>query len=138
MERNPGNQNVLSYEVHYINPIKGRGLFATKSIKSGENVLQEIPASSLQHVENRSHVLGTSVFDVTVAYILTLFKACENCCKFLGTINDQLSMITGVFHFFSPIDRKCDFHVCRCSSYKFTCYSEHFHESFTSSSVQSR
>lgn len=58
---------------------KGKCLVAGRAFKPGEVLFMEAPLAAMQHVRNAAVV-----------------RACDHCCRFIGTLQDQLSRVITV------------------------------------------
>ncbi|XP_068181756.1 histone-lysine N-trimethyltransferase SMYD5 [Antennarius striatus] len=69
-----------SVDVRFINNIKGKGLFAKRSIKKGETIFMERPLVSAQFLWNS----------------LYKYKACEYCLRALETAEENARRLSGI------------------------------------------
>ncbi|KAM9329055.1 protein-lysine N-trimethyltransferase SMYD5 [Gastrophryne carolinensis] len=78
-------------EIRYINSGKGKGLFATRSIRKGETIFQEKPLVSSQFQWNA----------------LYRYRACDHCLRSLETAEQNAQRLSGNPHLTLPYPELC-------------------------------
>ncbi|KAM4707608.1 protein-lysine N-trimethyltransferase SMYD5 [Discoglossus pictus] len=78
-------------EIRFISSGKGKGLFATRSIRKGETIFQERPLVSSQFQWNA----------------LYRYRACDHCLRSLETAEENAQRLSGKHHMILPYPELC-------------------------------